>query len=349
MTPGLQEKSIRIPVTIITGFLGSGKTTLLNNIIRKHPATRFAIIENEFGEMGIDSELLAGENSTIYEIANGCICCSLNGDFFLSLQNLIERDMEFDHLLVETTGIADPMSVIDLFISHPSLEKHFHVNSVICLTDAASLEDILDLEADARKQIALSDTIILNKIDLVRKKELSQLRKLLAGINPMAEIVETTWAQTNGTPLLDTFAYSHPHVEKTTLSFDNINLSLQDIRKDDPLPGAALNGDSHRHDISAEGFVFRDCFDMEMFNIWMSSFLYFNQNSLYRVKGILNFKNYNKRYIFQAVKGSYIFEEGSSWDESEARYSKIVFIGKYIRRSEIEKNLRKLFRSSGVY
>lgn len=343
MSEGQMSSQKRLPVTIITGFLGSGKTTLLNNIIRKNPDTRFAIIENEFGEMGIDGDLVSNDNTSVYELVNGCICCSLSRDFYQSLQSIIDRPGDVDHLLVETTGIADPMSVIDVFMANNTIEKHFEINSVICLADSATLEKTLDAEPESRKQIALSDIVLLNKLDLIDGERTDNLKELIADINPMAKIVETSYAQTNGTPLLQTKAYACRHIEESTISCNQLNLSLHDIARTN---GSMINqnGKKHRHDIHAEGFIFDECFDLELFNIWMSSYLYFNQQSLYRVKGILNFKNKNKRCIFQAVKGSYIFEEGSDWKSDESRYSKIVFIGKYIDRDVLEKNLSKLFQ-----
>jgi G3E family GTPase len=342
MHKGLKIAKERIPVTIITGFLGSGKTTLLKNILKKNPNTRFAIIENEFGEMGIDGELVSAENTSVYELTNGCICCSLSRDFYNSLQLIVEKHYDIDHLLIETTGIADPMSVIDLFISNNTLEKYFQVNSVICLTDASRLENTLDNEVDARKQVALSDLVIVNKVDKASASQLESIKNRIADINPMAEIVETSWAQTNGTPLLQTRAYSSPHIEKTTKSFGNINVSLHELALSNNIQ--TEDRKNHRHDIHAEGFLFDECFDQELFNIWMSSYLYFNQNTLYRVKGILNFREKDKRSIFQAVKGSYIFEDGTEWKDDEKRYSKIVFIGKSIDRSELSKSLKKLFQ-----
>lgn len=341
MFQGNSPSSQRIPVTIITGFLGSGKTTLLNNIIRQHHGLRFAIIENEFGEMGIDGDLLDSVDGPMFELVNGCICCSLHNDFYKALQLIIENQSHIDHLLVEATGIADPLCVVDVFMANETISNHFVVDSVICVANANDIEEILDSESEARKQIAVADLVLLNKIDMVRRDHISTLRQLISGINPMTKILETTFAHTNGTPLLQTHAYSHRHVEATTLSFDNINLSLQDVASD--VQGRLARA-AHRHDIHAEGFVFDGCFDLEMFNIWMASYLYFNQQSLYRVKGILNFKGKRKKFVFQAVKGSYIFEEGNEWKEGETPFSKIVFIGKFLNRKELENNLCKLLQ-----
>ncbi|TVQ15716.1 MAG: GTP-binding protein [Bacteroidetes bacterium] len=337
----LQQIKERIPVTIITGFLGAGKTTFLNHILLKYKNTRFVIIENEFGELGVDGDLLINENIPVYELVNGCICCSLNNDFYSALQLILEKPDVIDHLLIETTGIADPSQVIDLFISNEHIRNNFIVNSVICLTDSTLLATTLDNEPEAIKQIALSDIVMLNKIDLLQSAGTEELKTMISEINPMAEILETSHAHTNGSPILSTKAYSCQHIEQSTLSFDNLKISLSDIFKNNHHNG--VENIALKHTIRAEGFLFNECFDKELFNIWISSLIYFNQNSLYRAKGILYFKNSKKKYIFQAVKGSCVFEEGSEWKEGESRFSKIVFIGKFIDRSEMENKLEKLF------
>ena len=343
MKEGFQHQQIkeRIPVTIITGFLGAGKTTFLNHILLKYKSTRFVIIENEFGELGVDGDLLINENIPVYELVNGCICCSLNNDFYSALQLILEKPDDIDHLLIETTGIADPSQVIDLFISNEHIRNNFIVNSVICLADSTLLATTLDNEPDTIKQIALADIVMLNKIDLFKSGTTQELKGMIAEINPMAEIIETSHAHTNGSPILNTKAYSCQHIEQSTLSFDNLKISLSEIFKKTHQNG--WQNKPLKHDIRAEGFLFNECFDKELFNIWISSLIYFNQNSLYRAKGILYFKNSKKKYIFQAVKGSCVFEEGSEWKEGELRFSKIVFIGKFIDRSEMENKLEKLF------
>jgi G3E family GTPase len=336
----LQNETSRIPATIITGFLGSGKTTFLNHLLNKYSATRFAVIENEFGELGVDRDLLFRENMPIYELVNGCICCTLNEDFYNALQVINEKHRDIDHLLIETTGIADPGQVIDLFVSNDYVSRNFTLTSVICLADSSKLDKTLLNEPEVVKQIALSDIVMLNKIDLLKGKDLGELRKLVSEVNPMAEILETSHAHTNGTPVLSTRAYSCSHIEQSTLSFENLSISLQEMM-------ARIHPDKvkgkYNHEIQAEGFLFDACSDTDLFNIWITSFIYFNQKNLYRVKGILFSKDKNKRYVFQAVNGSCVFEEGSEWREGEEKFSKIVFIGKFINRQEILNKLGLLF------
>ncbi len=334
--------SSRIPVTIITGFLGSGKTTFLNHLLKKYGESRFAIIENEFGELGIDKDLLDCDNLPVYELINGCICCTLNEDFFRALQLIIESSHKIDHLLIETTGIADPGQVIDVFLSNEQIKQNFIINSVICLADSANLQSILDNEKEAVKQVVLADIVMLNKIDLIDSQGLGKIKSLIREINPMAQIIETQNAHTNGTPVLKTAAYSHHHVEQSTLSFDYLRISLGKIIHSKSI-STSLNNKIHNHDIHAEAFVFDECIDPELFNIWITSYLYFNQKNLYRVKGVLYFKAHNKKYIFQSVKGSCIFEEGNEWKKDEVKFSKLVFIGKFIDREMLENRLEKLF------
>ncbi len=342
MKEGFQQQlKERIPVTIITGFLGSGKTTFLNRILEKYNTTRFAIIENEFGQLGIDRDILHHENTPVYELINGCICCTLNNDFYNALQLIAEKHGEIEHLLVETTGIADPDRVIDLFISNDDIRNNYVINSVICLTDSSLLENVLRNEPEALKQIALSDIVMLNKVDLLETSDTSHLKSLIQEVNPMAEILETSHAQTNGTPLLDTRAYSCHYIEQSTISFGNLAISLSDLVKEKRSKEKALF--DSRHDIQAISFVFDECNDLELFNIWISSFIYFNQNTLYRAKGILYLKDSKNRSVFQAVRGSCVFEQGSEWEQDEERFSKIVLIGKFIDRIEMENKLGKLF------
>jgi G3E family GTPase len=330
----------RIPVTIITGFLGSGKTTFLNHLLKKYDTTRFAIIENEFGKLGVDGKLINSEEDTpIYELVNGCICCSLNSDFYQALLHIYEYHNNIDHLLVETTGIADPSKVLDLFVANEQIQKFFSLNSVICLADAGNIESLLAQQSEAVRQVVLSDIVMLNKIDLLQGDQVNHLRGIIEQMNPMADILETSYAHTNGTPVLSTRAYSGNHIEKSTLSFDSVRVSLHP-RGDGPM---AFDPALQKHEIQAEAFVFNACFVPELFKIWISSFVYFNQHSLYRVKGILYFKDTKKRFVFHAVKGNCVFEEGSVWQNGEEQFSKIVFIGKDINREELSSNLDKFF------
>lgn len=333
-------KEERIPVTIITGFLGAGKTSLLNQLISKHPEKKFAIIENEFGETGIDGALIASAPDDIFELSNGCICCSLGEDFLFTLENLLGRSSKFNHLLVETTGIADPSSIIDAFISGETIQTRFRIDSVVCVADAVNMEDLMDEQLEVRKQLALADLILLNKTDCVHSDYIKILTEIIAGISPMAKIFPTSFANIDGINVLDTNSYSGEAIEKSTLSFcafDGSKALKQGETKMILNPATKAN----RHNITSEGFSFTRNFDVNKFGLWMQNFLYFNKETIFRVKGIMSFENTDDQFIFHAVRGSFMFEAGKEWN-NETRFSKLVFIGKDISRTELETNLKQL-------
>lgn len=332
----------RIPVTIITGFLGAGKTSLLNKLISKHPEKRFAIIENEFGITGIDGALIASTPDAIFELNNGCICCSLGEDFLFTLENILGSSYEFDYLLVETTGIADPSSIIDAFVSGESIQSKFRIDSVICVADAVNMEDLLEEQPEVKKQLALADLVLLNKTDSVHPSYVKTLSDTIAEINPMAKIYPTSFANIDQVEVLDTNSYSGEAIEKSTLSFCARTASETASKSGGRMIMNPSKGPkAHRHDITSEGFSFTGNFDVNKFGLWMQNFLYFNKETIFRVKGIVSFENTEDQFIFHAVRGSFMFEVGKPWKE-EARFSKLVFIGKNISRTELEANLRQL-------
>jgi len=332
----------RIPVTIITGFLGAGKTCLLNKLISKHPEKKFAIIENEFGETGIDGALIASSPDAIFELNNGCICCSLGEDFLFTLENLLGSLCEFDHLLVETTGIADPSSIIDAFISGESIQTRFRIDSVVCVADAVNMEDLMDKQPEVRKQLALADLILLNKTDSIHPNHTDNLIKIIADISPMAKIYPTSFANINEIEIMDINSYSGEAIEKSTLSFyARSNSTAFDCPEKKMIQNPVKSIPSNRHDITSEGFSFEGNFDVNKFGLWMQNFLYFNKETIFRVKGIVSFERSDDQFIFHAVRGSFMFEVGKEWKD-EMRFSKLVFIGKDISRTELESNLRQL-------
>lgn len=335
-------KNERIPVTIITGFLGAGKTSLLNKLIGKHPEKKFAIIENEFGETGIDGALIATAPDAIFELNNGCICCSLGEDFLFTLENLLGSSSKFNHLLVETTGIADPSSIIDAFVSGETIQTRFRIDSVVCVADAVNMEDLMNEQLEVRKQLALADLILLNKTDSVHTDYAESLLNTIAEISPMAKVFPTSFANIDEIEVLDTNSYSGDAIKKSTLSFFALDTSKSFDLKDskvilNPVKPSKVN----RHDITSEGFYFTGNFDVNKFGLWMQNFLYFNKETIFRVKGIVSFENTADQFIFHAVRGSFMFEVGKEWND-EARFSKLVFIGKNISRTDLETNLKQL-------
>ena len=334
------ETDNRIPVTIITGFLGAGKTTLLNQLIKDHPDKKFAIIENEFGEIGIDGGLIVGTDENIFELSNGCICCSLNEGFYETIAKLLDSQYSLSHLLVETTGIADPDSIIKAFFSSEAIQLHFRIDSVICLGDCTNMEDLMDEQPEVRKQLALADVVLLNKADTIQPEYLESLKKIITDIGPMAEIYPAKFAKVEGIDLLDLNVFSAKTIEKSTMSIKNLSV----FKGAADNPNFLLNNPAHRHhkhEISSHGFIIPGSFNMEKFSFWMQNFLFFNRDTVFRVKGIVSFDDMPEKHIFQAVRDSYMFESGSEWG-TETRFSKLVFIGKKLNHDQLEDNLYQL-------
>ena len=313
----------RIPVSIITGFLGAGKTTLLNRLIKQYPLKKFAIIENEFGEIGIDGSLIVGVDENIFELNNGCICCSLNSDFYRTIDQLMNSEFVFNHLLIETTGIADPLSIINAFFDGGGIQDQFKIDSVIGIVDAINIEDLIDEHAEIRKQISVSDTLLINKSDSVDKNYLVELTQMLSEINPLATIIPTIFGESANCNLLDTDAYNASQIEHSTLSF------------------AAPHHQHQNHEISTVAFEYQGWFDFSKFSLWIENYMFFNSHKILRIKGILAFEDYQERFIFHSVVNSFLLEPAKKWDE-ELPFSKLIFIGKHLDKDEIKEGLDQL-------
>jgi len=333
----MQASANNIPVTIITGFLGAGKTTLLNNLISAYADKQYAIIENEFGEIGIDSELVINiDNNTVFELANGCICCSLNDGLAELLKDLLNSGKPFDHLLVETTGIADPAGIIQIFFSDTELKSAFRMDSVICLADALNYLTAAKEQEEVHRQIAIADLVILNKAGEQKPDVLQEIRSRIQSLNPYCVVIETSFADIRGHEILDRFAYRTDRVQSHTL----------DIFKTETLQEPAENYFSEHtqclHTISSNCIRLQGAFDIDKFSYWMEYFLYINQPTVFRIKGILNFDGIPHKMILQSVRSSYLLEDGEYWVAGEKRENRMVFIGKNLPYSEIREALESL-------
>ncbi len=331
----------KIPVTILTGFLGAGKTTLLNNIIKKYKDKKFAVIENEFGEMGIDGGLIVGNVSQIAELSNGCICCNLSDDLQATLNNLLTSRYSFDNILVETTGIADPAGVIDTFIGFEEFVNKFVVDSVICLADAMTYEDSAAEEPEVHRQLAVADIIILNKIEDVSPEYGEHVKKLIRSVNPTATMYCVSQANISNCDIIETFAYSSSNVEKLVADFRNatpLKFDMSDFQNTLQFAKNPSNkhNDAFRHSIVSEGFVIKGDMDEKKFVYWLQGILTYNEASVFRVKGILSLAGKNKKFILQSVCNFFLVDEAEDWQPGEERYSKIVFIGKKLDRDAIQ-------------
>jgi G3E family GTPase len=331
----------KIPVTIITGFLGSGKTTLLNNLIRKYATTRFAIIENEFGDINIDADLVVGaDKGSVFELSNGCICCSMNDELYKTLEELLRMRDKFSHLIIETTGIADPLTVIQSFIGDPSIADRFDIDAVVCLIDAPIFEELLEEQEEVSRQLVMADVVLINKIDSITPGYLDAVKMVVARANPSAEVYATSFSGINGIDLIGINAYTGRQVASSTRKFDNV-LPLRGLTKMGGFT-AAIASKALMHNIQSNSFVFKGDFDFEKFSLWMESFFYFSSSRVFRVKGILSFAGKGRKVIFHSVRGAFMLEEADEWRDEEERESRLVFIGKGINKNEIEQALTML-------
>lgn len=331
----------KVPVTIITGFLGAGKTSLLNGIIKKYRDIRFAIIENEFGDINIDADLVVGaEPGNIFELSNGCICCSINDDLYATLGELLKIRNRFDHLIVETTGIADPLTVIKSFIANPEVADNFDVDSVVCVIDAPIFEELLEEQEEASRQLVMADVVIVNKVDSVTPGYLDAVKTVISRANPSAELYSTSYGNVSSFDLIGINAYTGRQVEQSTLKFANM-LPLKGLTKLGGFTGT-LASKALMHDIQSHSFTFKGVFDFDRFSLWMESFFYFSSSKVFRVKGILAFKGKERKIVFHSVRGAFMLEESGLWQDGEEQESRIVFIGKHINASEIEQALSML-------
>lgn len=310
----------RIPVTIITGFLGAGKTTLLNHILDQHKGKRMAIIENEFGDLNIDKSLIAEQNDGIYELSNGCICCSLNTEFITVLSKLLNRAEPPEYLIIETTGLADPTAIVLSFITDVMVQSAFELDAVITLADASLLDKQLKDHPEVSKQLALADVVVLNKADKVSKAAIEQLLSSIESHNPQAEKIVTTNAMA-----------SEPLLYKRAFRAEQVQQKMQVKR-----PQFYFN---HLQETSSLSLVFDQPFDFLLFNNWMNYQLNGRCGELYRCKGVLYVEHFDQKVIFQGVYDQYMVQMGSLWDEGEEKKSTLVFIGRNLQQEFIVSGL----------
>lgn len=324
-----------VPVTILTGFLGAGKTTLLNHIIKQNPNTKFAIIENEFGEINIDSELVVKTDENIFELSNGCICCSLNGDLFEVLNKLVTGSFDYDHLIIETTGIADPSAVAATFLTDYNVQTAFKLDGTVCLIDAENVLDVIATEEEAAKQVLFADYIIFNKASDIPEETLSTISKTIKQINPFAAYEFTDFANVKTGDILDLKAY-----DKDKISY---KLGFSGAKSTNVFNIAT---ESKHQEIVSQSFIFPQSFDLLKIRHYFTVMLMIQGAWFYRIKGILNIEGLNRKLIIQSVKGAPVFTDGDEWEKDEIRETKLVFIGKKLKREILEKGLNQCFFKS---
>jgi G3E family GTPase len=315
-----------IPVTILTGFLGSGKTTLLNYILKQPHGHRIAVIENEFGEAGIDNELLVQDrDEQIIEMNNGCICCTVRGDLVRILGELAAKKkagtVHFDRVVIETTGLADPAPVAQTFFVDEDISQRYLLDAIVTLVDARHAPQQLDEHHEAQEQVGFADRILLTKTDLVTPADVQSLRLRLARMNPRAPVRQAHFGVAAMDELLDIRGF-------------NLNAILE-IEPD------FLNDVSHEHDDNVSSFVFREdrALDLERLEDFLGSMVQVYGAQMMRYKGVLNVHGEPRRVVFQGVHMLMGAEMASVWKKGEVRNTKIVFIGKNLPRDRLEKGL----------
>ena len=308
------EESNMVPVTILTGFLGSGKTTLLNRILKEDHGHRIAVIENEFGEIGVDNEIIETGEEQIVEMNNGCICCTVRGDLIRILGTLKEkRDegrLKFDRVVIETTGMADPGPVAQTFFTDEEIGNYYLLDSIITLVDAKHAPKQLDEFHEAQEQVGFADRILLSKTDLVSQDETETLSKRLKRMNPRAPIKKVHFGDAPIGEVLDIRGF-------------NLNAILQ-------LDPEFLVDSHHEHSDEVESFVFRSDkpFDGQKLEQFLSGMIQVYGPDLLRYKGVLWMKGNPRRVVFQGVHMMMGGDMGKPWAKGEKKQSIMVFIGK---------------------
>ncbi|CAM8878614.1 unnamed protein product [Rhodiola kirilowii] len=359
----------RIPATIITGFLGSGKTTLLNHILTADHGKRIAVIENEFGEVDIDGSLVAAKTTGAEDIVmlnNGCLCCTVRGDLVRMIAELVDKKRgKFDHIVIETTGLANPAPIIQTFYAEDQVFNDVKLDGVVTLVDAKHADFHLNevkpkgIVNEAVEQIAYADRIIVNKTDLVGEPDVTSLIQRIRKINRMANLTRTAYGKVDLDYVLGIGGFDLERIEtavNTESSKDEDASHCHDPdhhhehdhhhHHDEKHDHEHSHHDHHAHDhihdpgVSSVSIVCEGKLDLEKANMWLGNLLMERSEDIYRMKGLLCVEGMDERFVFQGVHDIFQGSPDRLWGPDEARINKIVFIGKNLDAQELEKGFK---------
>jgi G3E family GTPase len=332
----VQEK---VPVTVLTGYLGAGKTTLLNRILSEQHGKKYAVIVNEFGEIGIDNDIVVGADEEVFEMNNGCICCTVRGDLVRILDGLMRRKGKFDAIIVETTGLADPAPVAQTFFIDENIGRKTRLDAVVTVADAKWLNDRLKDAPEAKNQIAFADVILINKTDLVTPEELSEVEARIRGINPYAKVHKTQRAKIDLDQVLGRNAFDLDRI--LDIEPDFLGADDHDHHHHHDHDHGHDHDHHHDHEHSHGGLKHYHDEDMQSISLrtdkplnpdkffpWVQELVQKEGPSILRCKGILSFKGDDERFVFQGVHMILDGDHQRPWKDGEKRDSRIVFIGR---------------------
>jgi G3E family GTPase len=345
----------KIPVTVLTGYLGAGKTTLLNRILSENHGKKYAVIVNEFGEIGIDNDLIIGADEEVFEMNNGCVCCTVRGDLVRILEGLMKRKGKFDAIIVETTGLADPAPVAQTFFVDEDVQENARLDAVVTVADAKWLSDRLKDAPEAKNQIAFADVIVLNKTDLVSPDELAEVEGRIHAINPYAKLHRTERCQVALSDVLERGAFDLDRILEIEPEFleaddhdhdhhdhDHEHCHDENCGHDHHHHGhdhhhGHGHGMKHYHDEDMQSLSLRTskALDPSKFMPWLQQLVATEGQKILRSKGILSFTGDDDRYVFQGV---HMMLEGTHqrpWKDGEPRESRLVFIGRELPEQAI--------------
>jgi G3E family GTPase len=334
--------SDKVPVTVLTGYLGAGKTTLLNRILSEPHGQKYAVIVNEFGEIGIDNDLVVGADEEVFEMNNGCICCTVRGDLIRIIEGLMRRKGKFDAIIVETTGLADPAPVAQTFFMDEAVGARTKLDAVVTVADAKYLKDRLRDAPEAKNQIAFADVILINKTDLVSPEDLREVEARIRGINPYARLHRTERCSIALPEVLGRNAFDLDRIldiEPQFLERDDRDHHRDHDHHDHDHDHHHHHGGGlkHYHDEEMQSVSLRTDapLDPEKFFPWVQKLVADEGPNILRSKGILAFKDDPDRFVFQGVHMVLDGNHQRAWRDDEKRESRIVFIGRHLPEEAI--------------